>query len=133
MKLGKAGRLYKQQIHPRMIIARFCGNPTTTVISCNSPSKEEAVAKFYQQPSSLTHRIPKHNVVLIGGDMNAQIGNEITFHSWFICKSKTENISYQQQVKITTLPNHQTKPLGSNVVPTQKDVTIRTAKSMEHS
>ena len=73
-----------EKIHPRMIIATFDGNPTTTVISCYSPtntSEEETVTEFYQQLSSLVRRIPKHNVVLIGGDINAQIGNEFLFHS----------------------------------------------------
>ena len=67
-----------ENILPRMMIATFNGNPVTTVISCYSPtnvSDEEQVLTFYEQLSGLVRDIPKHNVLIIGGDFNAQIGN----------------------------------------------------------
>ena len=77
-----------EKIVPRMIIANFNGNPIATVISCYSPtnvSNEEDVIGFYHELSSLTRAVPKHNVLIIGGDMNAQLGksttNRFTYHS----------------------------------------------------
>ena len=66
-----------EKIHPRLIIATFNGNPCTTVISCYSPanvSDESETIAFYDELSSLTRQVPKHNVLIIGGDMNARIG-----------------------------------------------------------
>ena len=59
-----------------MIITTFYGNPNTTVISCYSPtnvSKEPNVIQFYDELSSLSHNVPKHNVLVVGGDMNAHV------------------------------------------------------------
>ena len=59
------------------MVATFNGNPRATIISCYSPTnvseKTELIA-FYYELSSLVHSILKHNVLVIGGDMNAQIG-----------------------------------------------------------
>ena len=58
-----------ERIQPRMMAAMFNGNPRATVISCYNPTNvsdgNELVA-FYDELSSL--------VLVIGGDMNAQIG-----------------------------------------------------------
>ena len=57
--------------------ATFNGNPRATIISCYSLSNvsvETELAAFYDELCSLVHSIPKHNVLVIGGDMNAQIG-----------------------------------------------------------
>ena len=57
--------------------ATFNGNPRATIISCYSPtnvSEETELVTFYDELSSLVRSIPKHNVLVIGGDMNAQIG-----------------------------------------------------------
>ena len=66
-----------ERIQPRMMVATFNGNPRATIISCNSPTniseKNEQVA-FYDELSSLVRSIPKHNMLVIGGDTNAQIG-----------------------------------------------------------
>ena len=51
--------------------ATFNGNPRATII-CNSPTNvndETELVAF-----SLVRSIPKHNVLVIGGDMNAEIG-----------------------------------------------------------
>ena len=37
-------------------------------------SEETELVAFYDELSSLVRSIPKHNVLVIGGDMNAQIG-----------------------------------------------------------
>ena len=36
--------------------------------------EETGLIAFYDELSSLVRSIPKHNVLVIGGDMNAQIG-----------------------------------------------------------
>ena len=68
-----------EKIQPRMMVATFNGNPSATIISCYSPtnvSEETELITFYDELSALVHSIPKHNVLLIGGDMNAQIGKK---------------------------------------------------------
>ena len=59
------------------MVTTFSGNLNATIISCYRPTKvseETQVIAFYDELSSLVHSIPKHNVLVIGGDMNAQIG-----------------------------------------------------------
>ena len=64
-----------EKIHPRMMVATFNGNPRVTIISCNSPTNEETeLIAFYDVLSSLVRSISKHIVLVISGDMNAQIG-----------------------------------------------------------
>ena len=68
-----------ERIQPRMMTATFNGNPRATIISCYSPtnvSEETKLATFYDELSSLVRSIPKHNLLIIGGDMNAQIGKK---------------------------------------------------------
>ena len=65
-----------EKIHPRMMAATFNGNPRATIISCYSPtnvSKETELVTFYDELLSLVRSIPKHSMLVIGGDMNAQI------------------------------------------------------------
>ena len=67
-----------ERIKPRMLAAMFNGNPRATIISCYSPtndSEESELVAFYDELYSLVRSIPKHNLLVIGGDMNAQIGN----------------------------------------------------------
>ena len=77
-----------ERIQPRMMAATFNGNPRATIISCYSPtnvSEETEQVTFYDELSSLVHSIPKHNVLVIGRDMNAQIGknrnNKYSLHN----------------------------------------------------
>ena len=63
-----------EKIQPRMIVATFNGKPRATIISCYCPtnvSEETELIAFYDELSSLVRSIPKHNVLVIGGDMNA--------------------------------------------------------------
>ena len=77
-----------ERIQPRMMVATFDGNPRATIISCYSPtnvSEETELVTFYDELFSLVHSIPKHNMLVIGRDMNAQIGkngnNKYHLHS----------------------------------------------------
>ena len=66
-----------ERILPRMMAATFNGNPRATIISCYSPTnvrEETELVTFYDELSSLVRSIPKHNMLVIGRDMNAQIG-----------------------------------------------------------
>ena len=66
-----------EKINPRIMIATFNGNPFTTIISCYSPTTSSDVdiaIEFYSNVSNLITEIPKHNVKIIGGDMNVKIG-----------------------------------------------------------
>ena len=68
-----------EKIQPRMIAATFNGNPRATIISCYSHtnvSEEIELVAFYDELSSLVRGMPKHNMLVIGGDMNAQIGKK---------------------------------------------------------
>ena len=66
----------------------FNGKPRATIISCYSPTnvcEETEQVTFYEELSSLVRSIPKHNVLIIGRDMNAQIGkngnNKYSLHN----------------------------------------------------
>ena len=66
-----------EKIQPRMMAATFNDNPRATIIYCYSPtnvSEETELVTFYDELSSLVRSIPKHNMLVIGGDMNAQSG-----------------------------------------------------------
>ena len=77
-----------EKIQPRIMAATFNGNPKATIISCYSPtnvSEESELVTFYEELSSLVRSIPKHKLLVIGGDMNAQIGknknNKYSLHN----------------------------------------------------
>ena len=63
-----------EKIQPRIMVTN--GNPSAAIVSCYSPtnvSEETDLIAFYDELSSLVRYIPKHDVLVIGGDMNAQI------------------------------------------------------------
>ena len=70
------------------MVATFNSNPRATIISCYSStnvSGETELVAFHDEQSSLVRSISKHNVFVIGGDMNAQIGknenNKYSLHN----------------------------------------------------
>ena len=59
------------------MVATFNGNPRATIISCLNPTnvtEETELINFYDELSNLVRGISKHNVLVIGGNMDAQIG-----------------------------------------------------------
>ena len=63
-----------------MVVATFNGNSSATIISCYSltnVSEEADLIAFYNELSSLVRSILKDDVLVIGGDMNAQIGKNV--------------------------------------------------------
>ena len=70
----------------RIITATFNSNPQLTVISCYSPTNcadPDIVESFYDDLTETICHIPKHNFMMVGGDFNAQLGNQsalFTYH-----------------------------------------------------
>ena len=76
-----------------MMVAPFNGNPSATIISCYNPtnvSEETDLIAFYNALSSLVCSILKHNILVIGGDMKAQIGKNIN-HKFSLHNSSNRN------------------------------------------
>ena len=62
-----------------MMCTIFNGNPSTKIISCYGPindSEEMDITTLNNGLSYLIWLIPKYNVLIIGGDMNIQIGKD---------------------------------------------------------
>ena len=69
-----------EKIQPKMMVATFNGNSSAIIIYCYSPTnitEETDLIVFYNELSSLIRTIPNHNVLVICGDMNAQIGKNV--------------------------------------------------------
>ena len=82
-----------EKIQPKMMVAIFNGNPSTTIISCyKSTNGREETDRiiFYNELSSLVQSIPKHNVLVSGGAMNAQIGKNVN-HKFSLHNSSSRN------------------------------------------
>ena len=82
-----------EKIQPRMMVATFNGNPIATIIcySPNTVSEEDDLMAFYNELSSLVRSIPKHNVLVIGGDnLYAQIGKNVS-HKFSLYNSSNRN------------------------------------------
>ena len=75
-----------EKITSRILVATFHGYPEPTLISCYSPTNiadEQEAIDFYDDLSSLIRSVPKHNVLIIGGDVYTKIGQII--HHKFTC------------------------------------------------
>ena len=84
-----------EKISPRIITANFNGNPIMIVVSCYSPtnvSDEDDVSEFYNNMSSFTRYVPKHNVLIIAGDFNAHLG--IDHYNTFVYHTETNRNGY---------------------------------------
>lgn len=75
------------KINERIVVLTLLGNPQTTVICCYSPTNEERYTSdtenFYKTLSTAVADVPAHNLLIIGGDFNAQLGPEkarFTYH-----------------------------------------------------
>ena len=77
-----------EKIQLRMMVATFNGNPSSTIISCYSPtnvSEGTGLIAFYNQLSSLVRSIQKHDVLVIDENMNTQtsqnVNNKFSLHN----------------------------------------------------
>ena len=82
-----------------MMVATFNGTPqSNNHLLLHSPtnvSDETELVTFYEELFSLVRSIPKHNLLVIGGDMNAQIGknrnNKYSLHQYVKKEWTTSN------------------------------------------
>ena len=68
-------------------------NPSAAIISCYDPtnvSEETDLITFYNKLSSLVCSISKYNILIIGGNMNAQIGKNVN-HKFSLHNSSNRN------------------------------------------
>ena len=68
-----------QRIKLRMMSTLFNGNPGKIIVSCYSAinaSDETDIITFYNELHSLVRHMPTHNILHIGGVINAHIGKE---------------------------------------------------------
>ena len=75
------------------MVDTFNGNPGTTIISRYSPtnfSEETYLIIFSNELSFLVRRIPKHIILLIGGDMNVENGKNVN-RKFSLHKSSNRN------------------------------------------
>ena len=96
-----------EKILLRLMVATFNGNPSTTIISCHgsiNASNETDLITFYNELSSLVRSIPKHNILIIGRDMNTQIGKG---EKNKFCLNKTSNRNGEYRIEFL-IENRQT-------------------------
>ena len=82
-----------EKTQPGMMVATFNGNPSTTIISCYSPtnvSDETDLTTSYNELSYLVGSTSKYNILIIGGDMNGQIGKNVN-HKYSLHNSSNRN------------------------------------------
>ena len=98
-----------EKIHPKMMVASFNGNSSATIISCYRPTnvnEETDLIAFCNELSSVFRRIPKHNVLVIGGHMNARIGKNLN-HKFSLHNSSNRNgqhlTDFTQENRLTCL------------------------------
>ena len=83
-----------EKIQPKMMVATFNGNPNATIVSCPTIVSEETdLIAFNNELSSLVRSIRKHDVLVIGGEMNVQIGKNIK-HKFSSHNSSNRNGEY---------------------------------------
>ena len=107
-----------ERIQPRMMAATFNGNPKATIISCYSPtnvSEETELVTFYEELCSLVRSISKHNLLVIGGDMNTQIGknrnNKYSLHNT-LNRNRQHLIDFMIENRLTCLNTNYQKREG---------------------
>ena len=95
-----------EMITNRIMVATFNGNPKTTLICCYSPtnvSDEDQVDNFYETLESLTRRIPKHNLLVIGGDFNAHLGRQNGFRNSYHQQQNRNGIKLKDYLQASDL------------------------------
>ena len=91
-----------EKIQSKMVVATFNASPSTTIISCYNPTnviEETDLVAFYHELSSLVRGILKNNVLVIGGDMNAQTGKNVN-HNYSLHNSSNRNEEHLTDVTL---------------------------------
>ena len=100
-----------ETISERTMIATFNGNPKRTVILTYSPANvtsEVATKEYYSELTTLIHQVPKHNVLLLCGDMNVPVGPVSRKHYYHQTNNRNAELLSQFQ-HFTNLINLCTK------------------------
>ena len=112
------------------MVATFHGDPDTTIISCYSPtnvSEELEVEQFYMELASLTRQIPKHNMLVIGGDFNAHLGklnnSKFSYHTKSNLKNNAD-IRNKFIIEVKTI-SRLCKMMKKQYQPTQHTHTLK--------
>ncbi|XP_072033210.1 uncharacterized protein [Amphiura filiformis] len=88
-------------ISDRLLIARFnCKHVKLTIVVCYAPTNSETRPgdtankdAFYNQLDDVVSNIPKHDIQLVVGDMNAQLGDDV--NTWKPALGCHDNIHKQ--------------------------------------
>ena len=104
-----------------MMVGTFNGNPRATIISCYSPtnvSEETDLIATYDELSSPVCSIQKHNFLVIGGDLNAQIGKNAN-HKFSLHNSSNRNgahlTDFMLENRLTCLNTKFQKRVGKTI------------------
>ena len=92
-----------ETISDRTLMATFNGNPKCTVILTYSPvnvTSEDATKEYYSELTTLIHQVPKHNVLLLCGDMNVQVGPVSRKHHYH--QTNNRNVELLSQFQHST-------------------------------
>ena len=76
-----------EKITSPILVVTFHGNPEPTLISYYSPTNiadEQEAIDFYNDLSSLIRSVPKHNILIIGGDLMQKLYKTYTINSRII-------------------------------------------------
>ena len=95
-----------ERITDRIMVATFHGNPQTALICCYSPtnvSDENEVDNFYEVLESVTRSVPKHNLLIIGGDFNAHLGQQNGFKFAYHHQSNRNGIKMKDYLHANNL------------------------------
>ena len=65
-----------KRTQPRIMWATLNDNTCTVIVSSYSPNDASDITTFYNGLSSLDWHIPKHNVLIIGGNMNHRVSKD---------------------------------------------------------
>lgn len=87
-----------EMITNRIMVATFHGKPQTTLICCYSPTNvrvESEVDDFYEVLESVTRAVPKHHLLIIGGDFNAHLGQQDGFKFAYHHQSNRNGIKWK--------------------------------------
>ena len=90
------------------MLAEFESNPKMTIISCYSPTNmsEESEAKdFYKDLKGVTENILAHNILVIAGDFNAQVGPKDASFSFNVSTNRNGHELLELRWRIPTRYN----------------------------
>ena len=97
-------------IKSRIMAIHFQVNPQTTVISCYSPtnvSDKQDTEIFYTDLTYCIRHIPKHNVLINGGDFNAHLGKDDGYkYSLHRTTNRNGKMLHNFRLCLNTLPEN---------------------------